>query len=113
MVAAAAISRQSGWATWAAKFPLSSTTCLGQYDFKESLGRGSEDNMNRVIDGVWVAVLSLAIGTGSSAAGAGLASDPIVMAVRHGDCSKAVRELNSEVNANQSQTALFVGGRMS
>ena len=68
--------------------------------------------MNRVIDGVWVAVLSLAIGTGSSAAAAGLASDPIVMAVRRGDCSKAIRELNAEVNANQSQTALFVGGRM-
>jgi hypothetical protein len=69
--------------------------------------------MNRVIDGFWVAALAgITIATGSSAAGAGLASDPIVMAVRHGDCSKAVRELNSEVNANQSQTALFVGGRM-
>jgi hypothetical protein len=68
--------------------------------------------MNRVIGALWVAVLSLAIGTGSSAAGAGLASDPIVMAVRHGDCSKAVQELNSAVNANRSQTALFVGGRM-
>jgi hypothetical protein len=66
----------------------------------------------RVIDGVWVAVLWLAVGTGSSAAAAGLASDSIVMAVRRGDCSKAVQELNSEVNANQSRTALFVGGRM-
>jgi hypothetical protein len=35
-----------------------------------------------------------------------------VKAVRRGDCSKAVQELNSEVTANQSQTALFVGGRM-
>src|ERR1700689_3193969 len=68
--------------------------------------------MNRVVDGVWVAVLSLAIGTGSSAGAAGVASDSIVTAVRRGDCSKAVQELNSEVNANQSQTALFVGGRM-
>src|SRR5277367_5642521 len=68
--------------------------------------------MNRVIGGLCVAVATLAIGTGSSAVAAGLASDPIVMAVRHGDCSKAVQELNSEVNANQSRTALFVGGRM-
>src|ERR1700728_337097 len=69
--------------------------------------------MNRVIEGLWVAALAaITIGTGSSAAGAPLATDPIVMAVRHGDCSKAVQELNSEVNANQSQTALFVGGRM-
>jgi hypothetical protein len=69
--------------------------------------------MKRVVDGLWVAALvGMTIGTGSSAANAGLASDAIVIAVRHGDCSKAVRELNSEVNANQNQTALFVGGRM-
>jgi hypothetical protein len=69
--------------------------------------------MKRVIDVLWVAaLLGMTIGTGSSAAGAALASDPIVMAVRHGDCSKAIQELNLEVKANQSQTALFVGGRM-
>jgi hypothetical protein len=69
--------------------------------------------MNRVIEGFWVVALAaITMGAGSSAAGAALASDPIVMAVRHGDCSKAVQELNSEVSANQSQTALFVGGRM-
>jgi hypothetical protein len=69
--------------------------------------------MNRLIDGRWIAALAgIAIGTVSSAAGAGLASDAIVTAVRRGDCSKAVQELRSEVNANQSQTALFVGGRM-
>jgi hypothetical protein len=69
--------------------------------------------MNRVIDGLWVAAFAaMAIGTGSSAAGAGLASDAIVIAIRRGDCSKAVQELNSEVNSNQSQRALFLGGRM-
>ncbi len=70
-------------------------------------------SMKRVIGGLWVAVLAgMALGTGSSAAAAAPAPDAIVVAVRRGDCSKAVQELIAEVNANQSQTALFVGGRM-
>lgn len=69
--------------------------------------------MKRIIGGLWAAALAaMAMGTGSwAAAGAGLASDAIVVAVRRGDCAKAVQELNSEVNT-PNQTALFIGGRM-
>jgi hypothetical protein len=67
--------------------------------------------MNRF--SLWgAALVGLAIQTCSSAMAGALVSDAIVIAIRRGDCSKAVEELSSEVNSNQSQTALFVGGRM-
>jgi hypothetical protein len=58
-----------------------------------------------------VALAWLALGAISSAA-ATLASDPIVSAVRQGDCSKAVTELKAEIGSKKGPTALFVGGRM-
>jgi len=60
----------------------------------------------------WVAaLLGLAILSSSALAGT-LVSNAIVTAIRRGDCSTAIKELNAEANSNQSQTALFVGGRM-
>jgi hypothetical protein len=67
--------------------------------------------MIRVIS-LWVAALvGLAIQSSSAMAGT-LVSNAIVTAIRRGDCSTAIKELNSEANSTQSQTALFVGGRM-
>jgi hypothetical protein len=40
-----------------------------------------------------------------------LASNPVVLAVRHGDCDGAVKLVNSELTANDEQTD-FVAGRM-
>jgi hypothetical protein len=59
-----------------------------------------------------VALASFALCAMSSAATATLASDPIVLAVRHGKCSKAVDELNAEIGLKDGSTALFVGARM-
>ncbi len=47
----------------------------------------------------------------ASAAASTLASHPVVLAVRHGDCVGAVKLVNVEVSANDSQTA-FLAGRM-
>jgi hypothetical protein len=60
----------------------------------------------------WIAALvGLAIHSSTAMAGT-LLSNAIVTAIRRGDCSTAIKELNSEANSTQSQTALFVGGRM-
>jgi len=59
-----------------------------------------------------VALASFALCAMSSAATATLASDPIVLAVRHGMCSKAVDELNAKIGLKDGSTALFVGARM-
>jgi hypothetical protein len=58
-----------------------------------------------------VALASIALGALSCAA-ATTASDPIVSAVRQGDCSKAVSELKAKIGSKIGPTALFVGGRM-
>jgi TPR repeat protein len=59
-----------------------------------------------------VALASIALGAISSATTMTLASDPVVSAVRHGNCSKAVSELKAEIGSKKGPTALFVGGRM-
>jgi hypothetical protein len=69
--------------------------------------------MNRRTPRLLVAGLCTILpGTSPFAAAGNLASDPIVAAVRHRDCPRAVRELNAAVGMKDSQTALFVGGRM-
>jgi hypothetical protein len=59
-----------------------------------------------------VALACISLGAISFAATVNLAADPIVSAVRHGNCSKAVSELNAEIGLKSGATALFVGGRM-
>jgi len=59
-----------------------------------------------------VALTSIALCAIASAATATLASDPIALAIRHGNCSKAVGDLNAEIGSKDAPTALFVGGRM-
>jgi hypothetical protein len=59
-----------------------------------------------------VALASIALSAIASAATATLAADPIVLAVRHGMCSKAIDELNAETELKDGSTALFVGARM-
>jgi hypothetical protein len=69
--------------------------------------------MKRCMDRLMIAGLAAMTLCASLFATAGtLVSNPIVVAVRHRDCSKAVRELNSGVESQDSQTALFLGGRM-
>jgi hypothetical protein len=51
--------------------------------------------------------------TASAFATTGVISDPIVKAIRHGDCAKAVEQMKSEVgSSSQNQTAIFVAARM-
>jgi hypothetical protein len=59
-----------------------------------------------------VALACISLGAISFAATETLPSDPIVSAVRHGNCSKAVSELNAQIGLKSGATALFVGGRM-
>lgn len=68
--------------------------------------------MNRVTGFLGAALVGLSIDKCSSSTAGTLMSDAIVIAIRRGDCSKAIKELSAEVNTTQSQTALFVGGRM-
>jgi len=57
---------------------------------------------------------ALALGTGLAGLtpAASLLSNPVVAAVRHGDCGAAVEHLNLAALSNNDQVSLFVGGRM-
>jgi hypothetical protein len=57
-------------------------------------------------------LVSIALCSISSAATANLVSDPIALAIRHGNCPKAVDELNAKIGLKDGSTALFVGARM-
>lgn len=59
-----------------------------------------------------LALASIALCAIASAATATLASHPIALAIRHGNCSKAIGDLNAEIGLKDAPTALFVGGRM-
>jgi hypothetical protein len=59
-------------------------------------------------------VLLTLLAVTTARAGAGFASDPAVNAVRHRDCSRAIREVNAvAVNPDAAHAfTLFIGGRM-
>jgi hypothetical protein len=52
------------------------------------------------------------LGKSVEAANTGLVSNQIVVAIRHRDCAKAIKELNSQIQATAGEIALFVAGRM-
>ena len=52
------------------------------------------------------------LGGSAEAANEGLVSNQIVVAVRHRDCAKAIKELNTQIQSKDGEIALFVAGRM-
>jgi hypothetical protein len=70
--------------------------------------------MHNIVRASMWSVLLTFLALTTSHAGAGFASDPAVNAVRHRDCSRAIREVNA-VAANPDVAhafTLFIGGRM-
>jgi hypothetical protein len=59
----------------------------------------------------FVLLAAIAAASGAQAVTNTLASHPMVVAVRHGDCVGAVKLVNPEVSSNDEQTA-FLAGRM-
>lgn len=67
--------------------------------------------MNALLAGS-LAAIALGASPAALASTPSLASNPVVVAVRRGDCDKAVQLVNPAVASNNDQTVLFLGGRM-
>jgi len=67
----------------------------------------------RRVNKILLACLALIVASAwAEAANVGLASNQIVVAIRHRDCAKAINELNSQVQSKENEIAWFVAGRM-
>lgn len=59
-----------------------------------------------------ISAIALGASLAAQAPAAALSSNPIVVAVKHGDCAKAVELVNPSLAANNDQTTIFLAARM-